>query len=159
MKVNTTRFAEIDVPEDKIINFVEGIIGFSQLKQFVVIKHRNSSTMYWLQSLENPEIAFLMMFPFNFIADYSPELSEKDLCTIDLSPQEIRKAETYTMTYVPKDPQDMTVNLLSPIVINPDKGLGKQVILENSQYTVDFKVIREIQKKCKEQKSDQEQQC
>ncbi len=154
MKVNTTRFGEIEIPEEKIIDFPEGLIGFSHLRKFVVIRHRNSDVLYWLQSLEAPEIAFLMMFPFVFLADYNPDLSEEYIKKLQFDAADLKKAEVYCITVVPSDPKDMTVNLLSPIVINPEKNLGMQVILDNPSYKVDFKILREIEKKLKENRED-----
>lgn len=150
MKFSTTRFGEVDAPEEKIITFSEGVIGFSHLKKFVVIRHRQSEFMYWLQSLDMPDLAFLMMFPFSLLADYNPELSVDDMDRLRLSKETLKKAEVYCITVVPKNPQDMRVNLLSPIVINPDEKIGRQVILEKSRYTVDFKIIQEIKKKLEE---------
>lgn len=155
MNVETTRFGRIEVPEEKIIDFPEGLIGFSQLKKFVVIQHKKSLTMYWLQSLEKADMAFLMMFPFNMIPDYAPRLSGSDCEHLQLSNGDIAKAEIYTFTVVPENPQDMSVNLLSPIVINPDAGLGRQIVLDDSRYSVAFKIIREIHKKLEENKAQQ----
>ena len=156
MNIETTRFGSIEVPEEKVIDFPGGVIGFSPLRKFAVIRHKNSDTMYWLQSLEKGDIAFLMMFPFAMMPDYNPVLSEADRESLNLSSDDLKKAEVYTITVVPKDPQDMTVNLLSPIVINPEARLGKQIVLDDSRYTVDFKIIREIKKKLAKNKEKDE---
>lgn len=157
MKVDTTRFGAIEVPEEKIIDFPEGVIGFSDFRKFVVIRHRNSETMYWLQSLDKGEIAFLMMFPFVMMPDYNPCLSQADMEKLKLASQDLKKAEVYNITVVPKDnPQDMMVNLLSPIVINPETRLGKQAVLDDSRYTVDFKIIKEIKNKLAENEENKE---
>ena len=153
MKVNTTRFGEIEVPDEKVITFPEGLIGFSSLKKFVVIRHKNSSTLYWLQSIEVPEFAFLMTFPFVLLADYDPKLNSEYMQKLGFDDTNIKNAEVYCITVVPKNPKEMKVNLLSPIVINPDKNLGMQVILDNPDYTVDFEIIKEIEKKLKENKN------
>jgi flagellar assembly factor FliW len=153
MKCDTTRFGQIDVPDDKVFDFPEGMIGFSHLKRFVVIKHKNSESIYWLQSLEKPEIAFPMIYPFIFLPDYAPELNDYDYQTLKMSRETVTKAEIYNVTIIPADPMDMSVNLFSPVFINPVERVGKQVILEGSGYPVDFRILREIAKKATQDKT------
>lgn len=139
MPYRTSRFGVLDVPEDKIIHFPFGVIGFEQSKRFVLIKHKPDSSFFWLQSLDNPELAFSMLFPFQFIPNYNPEISEED--KIKLLVKEKNELEIYCMVVIPKDIQQMTINLLSPVVINSKRQLGIQTVLLDSDYSVHHPLI------------------
>lgn len=139
MPYPTSRFGVIDIPEDKIIHFPFGVIGFEEHKRFIMLKHKPESSFFWLQSLENPELAFSMLFPFQFIPNYAPEISEED--KIKLLVKDKNELEIYCMVVIPKDIQQMTINLLSPVVINSKKQLGIQTVLLDSDYSVHHRLI------------------
>ena len=139
MPYTTSRFGAIEVPEDKIIHFPFGVIGFEENKRFVVLKHKPDSSFFWLQSLDNPALAFSMLFPFEFILNYSPDISEED--KIKLLAKDKTELEIYCMVVIPKDVRQMTINLLSPVVINPGKQLGIQTVLIDSNYSVHHPLI------------------
>jgi flagellar assembly factor FliW len=134
MPYKTTRFGEIEVPQDKVLHFKEGVIGFENLHDFVILKHRPSSCFFWLQSLEKPDLAFSMLFPFEFFPSYFPRITREDLTV--LGAEEQKSLEIYSMVVVPRDPALMTINLLSPVVINPLNQRGKQIVLLDSGYSV-----------------------
>lgn len=139
MSYPTSRFGMLDIPEDKIIQFPFGVIGFEQQKRFVILKHKPESSFFWLQSLDNPELAFSMLFPFQFISNYDPEISEED--KIKLLAKDKNELEIYCMVVIPKDIQQMTINLLSPVVINSKKQIGIQIVLLDSDYSVHHPLI------------------
>jgi flagellar assembly factor FliW len=139
MRYATTRFAEIDVPDDKILHFPLGLAGFEQEKRFVILKHRPDSSFFWLQSLATPELAFSMLFPFSFVPDYRPRLARSDLKI--LKAQSPGDLEFYCMVVIPKDPSRMTINLLSPVVVHSASQRGLQAVLSETEYRVDHRLI------------------
>ncbi|MBN2144911.1 MAG: flagellar assembly protein FliW [Candidatus Aureabacteria bacterium] len=139
MIYKTTRFGEIDVPGEKVLFFKEGVIGFENLHEFVILKHRPTSSFFWLQSLENSELAFSMLFPFEFVPSYSPLIHKEDLDCLEAAEQ--KNLEIYSMVVIPKDPALMTINLLSPVVVNPANQKGRQVVLLDSNYSVNHKLV------------------
>lgn len=148
MPYPTSRFGMIDIPEDKIIQFPFGVIGFEQHKRFIMLKHKPESSFFWLQSLDNPDLAFSMLFPFQFIPNYEPEISEED--RIKLLAKDKNELEIYCMVVIPKDVQQMTINLLSPVVINSKTQLGIQTVLLDSDYSVHHPLLSNPQSGKKE---------
>ena len=149
MKVNTKNFSEIEIDESKLITFVNGIVGFPELKRFALIhdeEQGDKAGIRWLQSIEEPNFALPVMDPLKVVMDYNPTVEDELL-----KPLQIEKMEDVlvlvTVT-VPKDITKMTVNLSGPMIINAEKRLASQVIVENSEYDVRFPIY-DILKKMK----------
>lgn len=136
MRLETTRFGAIDIDEESIITFTRPIIGFQEYRRFTVLPGPDSSGVVWLQSTESGELAFIMMDPRSIIADYTVELSEHELSELAVTSRD--ELEVYTLVVVPADPKDIRTNLKAPILINPKHRLGKQTIMEKSDYPVQF---------------------
>lgn len=133
MKVNTRLFGEIDIADDKIIEFPEGIIGFPDLKKFTLIydqdDEKKTSSLIYLQSMDETEFAMPVVMPNDIFPDYNPTINDDLLSDIgDLTPE-----NTYVLVTikVPKDITQMTVNLKAPFVINTDTLKGVQLIVED----------------------------
>ena len=145
MKANTRLFGEIDIDEDKIITLDKGMIGFPHLKKFTLIfdkeKKRASSSIMWLQSMDEPEIAFPVMQPNELKPDYAPSVTDEMLIPLGILTEE----NTYILVTLTAavDKRDTTVNLKAPLVINTDTKKGCQVIVEDD-YPVKFNVYEAI---------------
>lgn len=143
MLLKTTRFGEIEIQDNEIIDFPEGLIGFSNNKKFVILDHRQKvSSFKWFQSVDDSALAFIIINPNQFSVNYEPELLKADLDTLRLS--SINQAEVYTTVIVPEDPVKMSANLLGPIIINRQERLGKQIILSTVKYTTSHFIVEEI---------------
>lgn len=131
----TTRFGEIEVEEEKIIHFKEGLPAFEDEEKFIVVPYEEGSPYVFLQSLQTPYLAFLMAIPFLFFPNYQFELTDEVQTELGLEkPEDLL---LYVMVTIPKGTKDVksiTANLLAPIVINARTRLGKQVVLEKSDY-------------------------
>ena len=145
LRIPTTRFGTLEVEEDLIITLTDGIIGLSQCRRFIVVRHDDSSAFRWLQSLEEPGIAFPVIEPGAFRADYAPVLSEADVRALDLS-SDSAMLVFVIVTIPPDNPPGMTANLLAPIVINSDTRQGKQVILQDQGYTTRHTIVEELKR-------------
>ena len=141
MKINTKVFGEIDIEEDKIINFVNGIIGFPDLKRFTLIYDSErgvNSGIRWLQSMDEPGFAIPVMDPLAVKEDYNPMVEDELLKKLgDMNEDNTLVLVSAT---IPKDITKMSVNLQGPFIINADERKACQVIVENEDYPVKFYV-------------------
>ena len=133
MLIKTTRFGDINIDDDRIFHFPEGLLGFPDQKDYTLLEHKPGSPFCWLQSTAIPELAFVITDPFLIKHDFIENLTheEKELFT-DKDGEDIT---VFTLVSIPHGKvEDMTVNLMGPIVINNKSRKGRQVILANSNY-------------------------
>ena len=133
-KVDTVRFGEIEVEEDKIVHFEQGIPAFEDEHEFLVIPYDAESPYYFMQSLTTPDLAFLLTVPFVFFPDYEFELDDEVLKHLGIKQQE--EILIYALITIPGGKvEDMTANLMAPVVINTTNMQARQVVLDRSGYT------------------------
>lgn len=143
MELSTTRFGTIEVEEEDILTFPEGLIGLPLLKRFVLIQHGEGSPFRWLQSVEEPGFALLLADPWWFVGDYQVSLSDQDVASLGLEEQ-TPKWVYVTITIPPGKPHAMTANLLAPLVINGLTRQGRQVILDEECYHTRHPLLSEM---------------
>ncbi|MCR5833368.1 MAG: flagellar assembly protein FliW [Selenomonadaceae bacterium] len=142
-KVNTSRFGEIDVTEDKVIKFKDGIPAFEDEHEFIILPYEEQSPYYFMQSLKSPELAFLLTTPFLFFSDYTFELDDVTISELDITNEE--NLEYYSMITIPNGSvRYMTANLVAPIVLNKENMKAKQVVLENTEYTTKHRLFPDV---------------
>ena len=141
MEIKTTRFGNIIVEQDKIINFPDGIPGFEDLKSYIFLTEENVKlhedkleVFCWLQSVSDPAVAFLLVRPYLFFPDYTFDLSDNQVSALELkAPEEV---VVFNIVTIPGDKvAETTVNLLAPVIINNKLKQAKQVILTGSDYS------------------------
>jgi len=132
VKFNTTRFGDIEVDDRDVFHLPEGILGFPDLNYFVILEHNPGSPFRWLQSTEQGEMAFVVLDPLMVDNDYPMEKLRDAVSTKDRRPKDIGVA---AIAVVPNAPHPITVNLLAPIVLDPEKRTGIQIILNGTGYT------------------------
>lgn len=135
MKINTSRFGEVDIKDADIIHMPYGMLGFPEFKRYIILHHRSDSPFFWYQSADDPELAFVMTDPFLFVSDYGVELDQviKDMAWKDLLEEYL---ELYAIVNIPKnEPEKMTANLIGPILINNKERQAVQMVLSNSPYS------------------------
>ncbi|MDE6208113.1 MAG: flagellar assembly protein FliW [Lachnospiraceae bacterium] len=140
MKMTTNLFGEILVDDNKVINFIQGIIGFPDLKKFMLIHDSESEDkkISWLQSIDEPSFALPVIDPLVIDKNYNPEIEDELL-----NPLEIKKIEdllVVTTVTVPSDIKNMTVNMKAPIIINAANLKAAQLIVEDDKYLVKYPV-------------------
>lgn len=145
MKINTLRFGQIEVDEDKVILFKEGIPGLNHLKKYILIHEDEKTPLHWLQSVEDGSIALVLADPFVFKPDYAPCIHEDILTELQAETEE--DLIVMTILVIPEDIKKMTANLMAPIVFNPQKRLAKQVILDKGDYPLRFPVYEALKRK------------
>lgn len=140
MQITSSRFGKIEVREEEIITFPEGLIGFCSLKRYLIIEREIDRPFQWLQAIDNPELAFLITDPLLFCPHYKVELNPKENAILKLA--KVNEGKIFVLVVIPEDPSRMRANLLAPLVINASKRLGKQVILEQSGYPLQYQLIK-----------------
>ena len=142
MKIDTTRFGTIEIDEKKILFFVKEILGFYGIKKFIVIDHPGKPDIpfKWLQSVEIPEVAFLITDPHIFYPEYKPDIDAHDRRELDIT--EDKDLAIVSIVTVPhEDPHKVTINLKGPILINLKNRKAKQKIL-NKDYPIQYPLYK-----------------
>jgi len=124
--IESTRFGAFDVSAEIVLHFPQGMIGFPQHKDYVLIKQRDDSVFMWLHSTSDPQLAFPVVLPWAFYWDYEVKLSDDDLGAIDV--ENASQISILCVVNVGSDVRKGTINLFSPVVINNDNRSAKQVI-------------------------------
>lgn len=144
LKIKTTRFGTITTEEEKTITMPFGMLGFPDVKRFVILQHKENSPFFWYQSVDDPMLAFVIMSPFLFEPDYSVNL-ENILKEMSWNEEEKQNnLELYVVVNIPKGaPDKMTANLIGPILINNKIHQAVQMVISDSPYTHKFPLVRE----------------
>lgn len=138
--INTARFGEVHVSEDRVLHFVEPILGFEGSRRFVILDHAEDSPFKWLQSVDDPELAFVVTSPRFFGLDFEFTLSDEIAGQLQLESAE----DTVVLTIVnipQEDPGKMTTNLLGPIVVSQKVRKAMQVVLHDTPYSTKTRLI------------------
>ena len=142
MIVNSTRFGPVETPEDKIIKMAKPILGFEEFKRFVLIEIDEIRPFMWLQAVDEPAVAFLVVNPVLVYPGYRIEVNAMEIGEIKIN--DAKNVETYVIVTVPEDPREISVNLQGPILINTENNLAKQLVLVNSEYKIKFSLMDEM---------------
>lgn len=145
MQINAGDLGTIEVNENDIITFNKGIIGFEDLKKFVILKGDDQGVFFWLQSVENETKRFILMDTSKFISDYKP-VTENILIPELGDFNNISELTVYNITVVPENFMDITVNLKAPIIINKTAKKGFQFVSDNEKFPIKYYIQRELQK-------------
>lgn len=145
IKVKTTRFGEIEIKDHDVLELPSGLIGFPELKRYVLLDHDKDSPFKWLQSLDDGAIAFVLINPLLFKPDYMVEVTEAEVTDLELKNEE--DAVISVIITIPTNPQNMTANLKAPLVFNLQNRKGKQLVLSNPAYTTRHNIMEEVRKR------------
>lgn len=142
LKITTSRFGELDIDPSRIITFTEGILGFPRDLRYVLLEREGNSPFAWLQSLDTPELAFVLVDPLTFLPDYRVEISPEDARELGIHDPE--STAVLCIVTISEGGASVTANLLGPIVINPTTMRARQVVLFDSQYSVQYDLLAAI---------------
>jgi flagellar assembly factor FliW len=140
--VKTGRFGELSVENDSRIFFPEGVLGFSENKWFSLIDPGDDTLILWLQSLDNPNLALPVLEPKIFKPDYSVRLSAAELRVLKLD--NVNQSAVFSVLTIPEEITEMSANLKAPVVINLREQLGRQVVLQENEYSIKHPMFREL---------------
>lgn len=140
MQLRTSRFGVIDYDPDAVITFTQPILGFQEFRRFLLLPGPEGSAVRWLQSVDNGDLAFILMDPRQVVPGYAVQTGPHELSELAVNTAE--ELEVYTLVVVPHDNSAVRTNLRAPILISPKHRLGKQTILERSDYPIQYYLTR-----------------
>ena len=129
----------ITVQQKDVIRFDEGILGFPGSHRYILIPHETDSPFAWLQSVDEESLAFLLINPVCVKPDYLVQLPKN--AADDLRLTDASKGVVFAIVVVPEDPRKMRMNLRAPVIINFDKRLGRQVVLEDASLDLRYPLL------------------
>lgn len=142
MKLNTARFGEIEIEENRIFNFVVPIIGFDMLHKFIILDPNKDTLFKWLQSIEDPALAFPIISVSALNLDYTIDLPDNIVETLDI--KNVESLLVMNITSIPQEnPKGTTINLLAPLIFNLDNQNAAQVVLSGSGYDISYPMFKE----------------
>jgi len=136
----TRNFGSIEVRSDQIIYLDPGLLGFSQYHRYVLIEHHRETPFLWLQCLDKADLAFVVIDPRCLLPDYQPAPLPQTMRDLKVDHPEDLKI-LVILTIPPGKPQEMTANLMGPVVINLKTRQGRQLIVEDSRYSHKHRVL------------------
>ncbi|MBM7704467.1 flagellar assembly protein FliW [Metabacillus iocasae] len=141
MNIETKYHGELDINKQDILRFDDGIPGFLEEKAFVVLPLAEDSLFYLLQSVQTPELAFVVANPFLFFTDYDFEIDKGYLEKLGIESE--KDVAVYSILMI-KDPMEhSTANLQAPVIVNTKNNKGKQIILTNTNYQTKHKLYKQ----------------
>ncbi len=147
MRVQTKFFGEVELDDNKVIEFPNGIIGFEDFKKFAIIydiEDDRNTKISWLQSLEEPTLALPVVDPLAVTTEYAPMIEDELLKPLG-NPADEDLLFLLVMT-VPSDMTKVTANMKAPVIISTEERKGVQLIVDNADYPVKFNVYESVQK-------------
>jgi len=136
--IKTRDFGYVEVNQEDILVFNEGVPGFENLHRYVLLSHKDiAKNILWMQSVDEAEICFIVISPTELLPDYNPLLPQEVVRELKIS-----STDDFRLLVIATIPENniknMSLNLKSPIVINAKKGLAKQVILQTDEYPLRY---------------------
>jgi flagellar assembly factor FliW len=131
--VRSERLGDLEVADDKLLTFPEGLVGFPGDTRFVMIEITDDEAYRWLQSVDDPTLSFLTVIPWHFFPDYEPEIDP--LTQQELGLKVVTDAIVLCVVTIREgSPVPVTANLLGPLVVNTVSRVGRQIVLADSGY-------------------------
>lgn len=138
MEVHTTRFGTVEIADDRVITFPRGLLGFPRQKRYCLLQPNDDTCFFWLQCLDDPELAFVVADPSQFFPDYSVPIRPEQL--EDLKMRSLEEGQVFVI--VNKVGPTLTGNLQGPLVINVGERLGEQLVLAEKKWTTRHVLLR-----------------
>ncbi len=145
IRIKTRPYGELEIREEQIIEFPEGIPGFDYVKKFVLLDTQDeTSPLKWLQAYDEPGLAFIVIRPVDFMREYELFVSMNDIEAVGAEGAE--NLLVFAIVTIPGNPAEMTANLQGPVIINPEKRLGRQAISLSDRYSVKHRILDEMKR-------------
>lgn len=130
MIVNTSRFGDVEVRDDRVITFPKGLLGFSEHQRYVLIQPNEESSFFWLQSADDPELAFVVTDPALFVRGYTVPIKPDQMREMHMN----RLEDAQVFVIVNKRGSVLTGNLQGPLVIHAERRTGEQLVLSDRRF-------------------------
>ncbi|MBI4082019.1 MAG: flagellar assembly protein FliW [Candidatus Lambdaproteobacteria bacterium] len=133
MKVQTTRFGTIDVQEDQVVTLADGMLGFSECTRFTLITDEIGEPFKWMQSLDMPTLAFVVIDPALILPGYHFSVKKEQIRSLDTD--DVDELQVYVIVTMAGNLLDITVNLQGPLVVNKQNRVGLQLVLSDPKFS------------------------
>ncbi len=141
MKIQTVKFGEVEVEESRIFDFVLPIIGFNNLTKYTILEPDKDTLFKWLQSIEEPALAFPIISVAALDYDYTVDLADNVVNDLEITNPE--SLLVMNITSIPQDnPRGTTINLLAPLIFNLENRKAGQVVLSGSGYDISYPMFK-----------------
>ncbi|KPK77645.1 MAG: hypothetical protein AMJ79_02575 [Phycisphaerae bacterium SM23_30] len=137
MKVMSTRFGKIEVDQQRLLNFPKGLLGFPDARDYALLQTNDEANFFWLQSVDRPEVAFVVCDPLLFVPDYQVAAKPEDYELLDLK----NMNQTQILVIVNKVERTLTANLQGPLLINALNRRGRQLVLSEKKYSTRHRLM------------------
>lgn len=137
MRISSTRFGDIEIPDDAVLHFEKGLLGLEESTGSLVLLEQEDSPYYWLQSVDDPDAAFVVTDPWLFWPDYDVLIPDDVENELDLKgPDEVEIMVLVSVRPVEdSEYPEVTANLLGPLVVNSRTKHGCQLVLDGTEYS------------------------
>jgi flagellar assembly factor FliW len=139
MKIHTATLGVDEATPESFLTLPEGLVGFEEHKEFVLLTLSDYEPFRWLQSFSDPGLSFPLLDPSGFVSGFEPALGETDRLALGLEPGELH--EVYAIASVAENGVGVTLNLRAPLVVNPRKRTARQVVLADSRWDVQHPLV------------------
>jgi len=133
MHIESSRFGRMEIDDDAVLHFPDGLIGLAGTRWALVCQNETSA-FFWLHSVDDATLALPVTMPGVFFSDYEIELSDEDTRRLQLQASD--DAEVFCVVRASSRLEEFTANLRGPIVVNTSRRLGRQIINEDTPYGV-----------------------
>lgn len=137
MLIQTMRFGPIEVDDGKLMTFPDGLLGFPKHHRFALLQTSPDPALFWLQSVEDPDLAFVVCDPLPFVPDYQVPIRREELETIGLHDA----GDSQVLVIVNKVNGVLTGNLLGPLVVNAQTLTARQLVLSDKRYSTRHRLL------------------
>ena len=144
MQVKTKTMGTVEVAEERLISIPSGLFGFEEYTDFALVDSEYEP-LIWFQSLQEPNLAFLLIDPFIIADDYEADIDDSELLRIGI--KDPADVSVFTIVTVPGDVGPVTANFQGPLIINKKNHLCMQAILDGSKYTTKHNIIEALRRK------------
>ena len=147
MHVQTTRFGTVEVGNDRLLDFPAGLLGFSSYTRFALLQPDEDGIFYWLQSVDSPELAFVVTDPARWCDEYEATIRNEHMDVLDLD----AVGDARVFVIVNKYDETLTANLQGPLVVNLRNRRGMQIVLSDQRWTTRWEIARlqqPVQQEC-----------
>ena len=137
MLLESERLGPIEVDEANMVELPAGLLGFESTSRFALVPADEVGAYSWLHSVEDPGLAFLTVVPAFFFPEYAPDVPDDDVAALDLT--DPADAQVYCLVTISGD--EVTANLLGPVVVNVVNRTARQVVLVDQGWSTREKLV------------------
>ena len=141
MNIETVKFGNIEIEEERVFDFVLPVIGFDELKKYIIVEPNKETLFKWLQSVEDPGLSFPIISVAALNYDYSIDITDDVIQSLGITSAE--SLLVMNITSIPQDnPRGTTINLLAPLIFNLENQKAGQIVLSGSGYDISYPMFK-----------------